>query len=376
MISLYSFILLVKTKFVVSGSFGDIGGTLYGGWMRRAILSSIVLSQLGFCAAYTIFVASNLQSLIMAVTNCRHLVPIQYLIFGQTIVLLPLSLVRNLARLSGTALIADVFILIGIVYIASNEVALIAREGVADVALFNPKSFALLIGTAVFSFEGVGLVIPITDAMREPRKFPAALSGVMIFLMFLFGGAGVLSYAAYGSSVEPVIFINLPQDQPAVRVAQLLYSIAILLSAPLQLFPALRIMENAFFTKSGKTNLKIKWEKNAFRASMVFMCYLLAWFGAADLDKFVSFIGSFACIPLCYIYPAMLHYKACAHSRLAKVKDIALMIFGLAATIFTTVQTIKLTLEPSKGGEPGLGCLPAQPNDSTPLQILLRYLGL
>jgi hypothetical protein len=26
-------------------------------------------------------------------------------------------------------------------------------------------------------------VIPITDAMREPRKFPAALSGVMIFLM-------------------------------------------------------------------------------------------------------------------------------------------------------------------------------------------------
>jgi solute carrier family 36 (proton-coupled amino acid transporter) len=114
--------------------------------MRMAILSSIVLSQLGFCAAYTIFVASNLQSLIMAVTNCRHLVPIQYLIFGQTIVLLPLSLVRNLAKLSGTVLIADAFILIGIVYIASNEVALIAREGIADVALFNPKSFPLLIG--------------------------------------------------------------------------------------------------------------------------------------------------------------------------------------------------------------------------------------
>lgn len=37
--------------------------------------------------------------------------------------------------------------------------------------------------TAVFSFEGIGLVIPITDAMREPRKFPAVLSGVMLFLM-------------------------------------------------------------------------------------------------------------------------------------------------------------------------------------------------
>lgn len=37
--------------------------------------------------------------------------------------------------------------------------------------------------TAVFAFEGIGLIIPITDAMKEPRKFPAALTGVMIFLL-------------------------------------------------------------------------------------------------------------------------------------------------------------------------------------------------
>lgn len=39
----------------------DIGGTLYGPWMRYLILASIVVSQLGFVAAYTIFVAENLQ---------------------------------------------------------------------------------------------------------------------------------------------------------------------------------------------------------------------------------------------------------------------------------------------------------------------------
>lgn len=45
-------------------------------------------------------------------------------------------------------------------------------------------------------------------------------------------------------------------------------------------------------------------------------------------------------VPLCYVYPAMLHYKACARTRFQKVADIILMIFGLAAAAYTTVQTI------------------------------------
>ena len=120
----------------------------------------------------------------MAVTKCLTLVPIQYLIFLQLIVILPSALIRNIAKLSTAALVADAFILAGLVYIFGSETALIFKRGIAkDVALFNPKDFPLLIGTAVFSFEGIGLVIPITDAMREPRRFPKVLTGVMIFLM-------------------------------------------------------------------------------------------------------------------------------------------------------------------------------------------------
>ena len=76
-ISLYSFLLLVKTKLVVTGSFGgnttsssilprrslvsDIGGVLYGPVMRYVILGSVVVSQIGFVSAYTIFVAQNFE---------------------------------------------------------------------------------------------------------------------------------------------------------------------------------------------------------------------------------------------------------------------------------------------------------------------------
>lgn len=69
---------------------------------------------------------------------------------------------------------------------------------------------------------------------------------------------------------------------------------AILLSTPLQLFPAVRIMENGLFTRSGKQNVFVKWQKNVFRFSIVVLCTAISWAGAQDLDKFVSFIGSFA----------------------------------------------------------------------------------
>lgn len=45
-------------------------------------------------------------------------------------------------------------------------------------------------------------------------------------------------------------------------------------------------------------------------------------------------------VPLCYVYPAMLHLKACAKTRRAKVIDWMLIIFGLIAAAYTTVQTV------------------------------------
>lgn len=89
---------------------------------------------------------SSSQAFLLGFTNCLTLLPIQYFILVQLIVFLPLALVRNLAKLSTTALIADGFILVGLLYIFGSEFSVIAQRGIADVKLFNPKDFSLFIG--------------------------------------------------------------------------------------------------------------------------------------------------------------------------------------------------------------------------------------
>lgn len=82
----------------------------------------------------------------LGVTNCLKLIPVQHFILVQVVVFLPLVLVRDLAKLSSTALIADAFILAGLVYIFGSEVSVIAERGIADVKMFNPRDFSLFIG--------------------------------------------------------------------------------------------------------------------------------------------------------------------------------------------------------------------------------------
>jgi solute carrier family 36 (proton-coupled amino acid transporter) len=53
-------------------------------------------------------------------------------------------------------------------------------------------------------------------------------------------------------------------------------------------------MENGLFTRSGKSNVRVKWLKNVFRFGMVMVCTLVSFLGANDLDKFVALIGCLA----------------------------------------------------------------------------------
>ncbi|KAL2826429.1 transmembrane amino acid transporter protein-domain-containing protein [Aspergillus cavernicola] len=344
-ISTLCFHLLLQCRRHYGGGYGDIGERIAGPKLRSLILGSVTISQLGFVCACIIFTAENIRAFFLAVMpeTIQSLSTLR-LIAVQLVFLIPLSFIRNISKLGPIALLADAFILFGIGYIYYYDIASLVARGVAsNVELFNSSSFTLTIGSCIFTFEGIGLILPIQSSMKQPQYFDRLLYTVMLIITVLFTAVGALSYATFGTDTKTEIISNFPQDSPLVNTVQFLYSLAILVGTPIQLFPAVRIVEGRLFgSVSGKRDPGIKWKKNVFRMGAVLACGLIAALGAEDLDKFVSLIGSFACVPLVYIYPAYLHWKGVADSAWVKRGDMAMMVLGFVFMVYTTLATVSV----------------------------------
>ncbi|KAJ2331654.1 hypothetical protein GGI00_003158 [Coemansia sp. RSA 2681] len=297
---------------------------------------SIVLAQIGGCCAYTIFVAQNWRNVFNTLSACKMQLSTEFWVLIQMSVFIPLAFIRQIRYFAPVALVANLLIIISLGYLLGFDAWSIATTGPAPFANYNPARFPLLVGTAVYSFEGVTLVIPILDSLKEKRDFGRVLTLAIMLCLGLFLCVGSLSYLTFGEKVEAVVLLNLPNQSPWTMLVQMLYSVAILFSMPLQLFPAVKIMEAMMFTRSGREHKSVKWQKNLFRTVTILFIALIAVFGADQLDNVVSLVGSFCLVPLSFIYPASMHLKLIANTRWMRIKDSVLIIIGVVAMIYVT----------------------------------------
>ncbi|KAJ2712097.1 hypothetical protein H4R19_002933, partial [Coemansia spiralis] len=335
--ALYTMLLLVQCYERVHCGYGEMGRRLYGRWMERVAMFSIVVSQLGFSCAGAIFVATNMRDLFNAVTGCEYRMSLGFWVVIQMAVLAPLCLIRHIKGLSGIALLADIFIVAGLVYVWSVDVATISRLGLSYTRNFNPDSYALFLGTAAYTFEGYALILPIIDAMKRPEKFPVALSLVMALCGAVAVSIGGLSYAAFGDSTQANVLLNMPPKTPVTLTVQLLYSLAILFTTPLMMFPVIRILEQALFPRrSGKRSPAVKAQKNMFRILLLVVVMAVSVAGVERLDRLVAIIGGSACVPLSFVYPPLFHLRAVAATGRERLRDALVASAGIAASIYVT----------------------------------------
>lgn len=190
--------------------------------------------------------------------------------------------------------------------------------------------------------------------MDRPEKFPFVLTLGMIIVCVIYILIGTISYLAYGDTVQSAVIYNFPPANKLTIAVQLLYSLAICLTAPLMLFPALKIIENGLFRKfrSGRDSIPVKWTKNVYRVILCVLCAAIAYgIGGDNLDKFVSLVGSVACVPLCFIFPAMFHFKI-SKKIIDRLLNACLAIFGVGIMVYTLYVSIDSFINPKAVGEP------------------------
>lgn len=192
----------VNEEKTVDASFSALGYYAMGNRGMQVVNICLVISQTGFSTAYLIFIGENIEKSLQF--------PKYATIMICACALLPLVWMKSLKRLALASLVADIAIMVGIVAVFVFDLMELAnRKGHAPHSL-ELSTFPIFFGLAVYTFEGIGLVIPIQSAMQQPEKFPEILRNTMACLTVLFVAIGSISYVAYGELTQDVITLNLP----------------------------------------------------------------------------------------------------------------------------------------------------------------------
>ncbi|KAG3132401.1 hypothetical protein PI126_g19658 [Phytophthora idaei] len=311
--------VLLRSRNYHNVSYGIVGEQAFGTMGRRAVNLSLVLSQIGFCCSYLIFVEKNIGEVLLHSFNLQSSSTTSSwtLILLQIPLYTPLVWVRRLEYFAFTSLFADVLIVFGLVYILTYTVKTLesAAPGESKWQYFNSENWAMFLGVAVYCFEGIGLVLPTYDSMDDQikHKFPAILSWCVVCILaicILFAGT---VYAAFGQNTQSVVTLNLPSSSEMINILEN------------KLFPYQRI--KGFW----------RWKKNGFRFALVCLTAVIGYFGKDELDNFVSIIGGFCSVPLAFIYPCIFHSRLVGRGH---ILNGIVVVTGLCTMVFATFQAV------------------------------------
>ena len=74
----------------------------------------------------------------------------------------------------------------------------------------------LYFGTAIYAFEGIGVVLPLENKMKRPndlKGWNGVLNTSMVIVSCLYIAVGFFGYLKYGDNVDASITLNMPVEE-------------------------------------------------------------------------------------------------------------------------------------------------------------------
>ncbi|KAM7141493.1 proton-coupled amino acid transporter 3 isoform 4-T4 [Molossus nigricans] len=207
------------------------------------------------------------------------------------------------------------------------------------------ENFLLFFGTAVFTFEGVGMVLPLKNQMKHPQQFAFVLYLGMTLVTILFICLGSFGYMRFGSNTQASITLNLPNCW-LYQLVKLMYSIGIFFTYALQFHVPAEIIIP--FVVSQVSESWTLFADLSVRTALV----CLTCFSAIlipRLDLVISLVSSVSSSALALIIPPLLELITFYPEDMSCVtiaKDIMISIVGLLGCIFGTYQALYELIQP------------------------------
>eukprot|EP00397_Hematodinium_sp_SG-2012_P027162 GEMP01028521.1.p1 GENE.GEMP01028521.1~~GEMP01028521.1.p1 ORF type:complete len:563 (+),score=80.20 GEMP01028521.1:87-1775(+) len=327
-------------------SFGGLGMKVAGIWGRRAVDWSLIVSQCGFCIAYIIFICENVSAVICHDTKMKVCPSKNAVAFVTVMMLTPFCLLKSMKTLAIPTLLANVALIGGVIWGYRSAFYVGIGSGPGLVAV-NFSGYPIFFGMGVFTFEGIGMILPIQHVMEEPEKMSWLLRFAMVLLTCLFVSFGLLCYVTYGSETNSMITANYPVSK-LTSFVRLFYALGVFFTFPIMMFPVFQLFERIFKTVRQGPRRDLK--RCAMRFTIVSLSGIVA-VSVPDFGLFLGLIGSVTCTLLSYILPAIFHYYRPGKSKddINSVRsdriDKGLFIFGVVGGLISFCVTLSEFLQ-------------------------------
>lgn len=177
-------------------------------------------------------------------------------------------------------------------------------------ATLSWSKLPLFFGTVIYLFEGIGLILPLKNSMKNPSNFSRPIGvlnvGVSMHIV-LFLALGVFGYWKYGDDTQGSLTLNFPDDEWLSQAVLLILSFGVVLGYAIQFFIPIQIMFPSVrqIIKPAENHPLVG--ETSFRALMVLVTFGVA-LAVPNLGLLISLIGAICSNSLALLFPVLIEY--------------------------------------------------------------------
>mmetsp|Transcript_23975 Transcript_23975/g.36277 ORF Transcript_23975/g.36277 Transcript_23975/m.36277 type:complete len:493 (+) Transcript_23975:106-1584(+) len=232
---------------VTNITYPELGNWAYGKRFRNFISSCICTLQLAICTVFMSFIGENLN---VALARWFHPISHTWVILlslpGILVLVCGFPSLKSLAPVT-VAATASLFLGFGLLAVIICQEW---KDRPDQAPRIHLPSLSLALCAILYSFEGICLVIPLESAMIRPANFGRVFGASMICVTFTFCLVSSICVITFGEVTNGSITAFLLQKQQDLEdgalfwilLSNIVVSISVMLTYPLQLFPCLELM--------------------------------------------------------------------------------------------------------------------------------------